>query len=307
MGNGVDDFFEKSFLESGGSLEAETSNILSQYFHTDNQPAFLDLDEGKSREGDILAKETFPILAKETFPSVSEMESDKHMLAQLILTVECKNLPDHGWIFTQGKIKQHFQPFTLIRTNDHLIKNLYPQRTLDEIIGTNNSFERFLDNKKTEQQNRTNKQQDGTNKQTNNIHDSSLKVIKLTRYLKNEDIKDAKSYYKHYNSRTEVVFFKIYQPLIVFNGHLYVKKINEQKIIPVGYLQFTRQYKSQSYNEDVTIHVVSSDHIQKYLNIIRPYYMECSRYIIDHQSEITDAVRNDLIHWDDFNPFPLKV
>ena len=104
-----------------------------------------------------------------------------------------------------------------------------------------------------------------------------------------------------------MIFFKIYQPVIVFNGHLYVKKINEEKITHVNYLQFSRQYKSQSYDEDVTIHVVSSNHIQEYLNIIRPYYMTGSQYIIENQSKLAAAVKDDLIHWNDFDPFPIKV
>jgi hypothetical protein len=139
------------------------------------------------------------------------------------------------------------------------------------------------------------------------IYDSSLKVIKLTRHLKNEDLREAKTLYRYYNNIAEVVFFKIYQPLIVFNGRLYVKKINEDRIRPAKYLQFSKQYKTHAYDEDVTIHVVSSNHIQEYLDIVRPYYMTGSQYIIDHQNELREAVRDDLIHWDDFNPFPIKI
>jgi hypothetical protein len=80
MDNGVDDFFQKSFRKSGASSEIETTNKLSTYFDVQSRPSFIDLDAGKSREGDIVAKEIFP--------SESKLDSTKHMLAQLILTVE---------------------------------------------------------------------------------------------------------------------------------------------------------------------------------------------------------------------------
>jgi hypothetical protein len=67
-----------------------------------------------------------------------------------------------------------------------------------------------------------------TNEQTNNIHDSSLKVIKLTRHLINQDKAQAKTLYRYYNSAKEIPFLKIYQPLIIFEGKLYVKKANEE-------------------------------------------------------------------------------
>lgn len=156
----------------------------------------------------------------------------------------------------------------------------------------------FLDNKKAERQLRS-------NGRTDNFYDSSIKTIKLTRGLINSDLSEARTFYKYY-SKADVVFFKIYQPLIVFSGHLYVKRLNADAITPIRHLQFSKQYKSQAYDEDVTIHVVSSNYIQEYLDIIRPYYMACSKYIIDHQNELKETVRNDLIQWEDFNPFPIK-
>ena len=48
--------FERSFKRSGNALELQMTNELSPYFQIQNQPTFLDLDEGKSRDGDNLAK-----------------------------------------------------------------------------------------------------------------------------------------------------------------------------------------------------------------------------------------------------------
>lgn len=296
MTDSVDNFFQRSFIESGSSLETEISTKLSEYFDVQNQPVFIDLDEGKSRGGDISSNETYHILEKDTFPG----SNGKRFLAQLILTVECKNLPDHGWIFIQGKMNQHVWHFSLIRGRDGILENLRPRTPAFELIGTSNYMEKILDNKKPEREKRS-------NGRTDNFYDSSLKVIKLTRHLINADLSEAKIFYKLYNAKTDVIFFKIYQPLVVFNGHLYVKKLDEDEIIPVKFLQISRQHKTQAYDEDVTIHIVDSKHLHEYLNIIRPYYMKYSQYIIDHQNDIREAVSADLIHWNDFNPFPVKI
>ena len=251
---------QRLFQRSGNSLELHATNALSKYFHIEDRPTFFDLDEGKSREGDILARETFPSALG---------TNSKHVVGQLILTVECKSLRDHGWIFTQG-----FRYFSLIRDSNDFQEYLMPKEPLNELVGTSSFLERIIDTKP--------KDQIRTNNQTNNIHDGSLKLIKLTRDLINEDKKQAKILYRSHTITNEIVFFKIYQPLIVFDGNLYVKKMDMPKISRTKYLQLRRQYKTKAYSEDVMIHVVSSNHLEEYLSLIRAYYMIGARYIFEN-------------------------
>ncbi|MGB6530325.1 MAG: hypothetical protein WBF33_19655 [Candidatus Nitrosopolaris sp.] len=290
MDNNIDNNFQRSFMRSGNFLESETINSLSKYFQIRERPTFLDLDEGKSRDGDILAKETFP--------AILDLKS-KRMVAQLILSLECKSLPDHGWIFTEGKMKQYFWYFSLLRNRNIIEENVKPENPLNELVGTNSFFEAIADNKP--------KNELKTNKQTNNIHDASLKVIKLTRHLINEDLRQAKILYRDFNKENEITFLKIYQPIIVFNGNLYLKKMYMEKIIRTKYLQLSRQYTTAGYDEDVTIHIVASGHIEEYLKIIRSYYMSGATYILENQSSIRERVKEDLIHWNDFNPFKSSI
>jgi len=290
MTDDIDDFFQNSYLKSGNSLESHTASVLSQNFDVQHQPAFLDLDEGKSREGDILAKEIFP--------HISLINSNTPIVGQLILPVECKNLPDHGWIFTEAKSTQNLWHFTLIRSRNNILENLLPETPLSKLRGTSSFLEKIIDiNSGT---------QSKTNKQTNNIHDSSPKVIKLTRHLINQDKTEARFLYRYYNTARQIIFLKIYQPLIIFNGRLYVKGTNEERITPVKYLQFHREYKTEAYDEDVTIHVVSRDNIEEYLRLIRPYYIR-GPDIINDQNQIRELVKEDLIHWNDFNPHRIDI
>jgi hypothetical protein len=55
VNNYTDNYFEKSFLKLGNLLESHTANILSPNLNVPNQPTFIGLSQGKSRDGDILA------------------------------------------------------------------------------------------------------------------------------------------------------------------------------------------------------------------------------------------------------------
>jgi len=288
----TDNYFQESFLRSGYPLQSTVSNDLSEHFDIQNQPPFYDLDDRKFREGDILAKEIFPSILR------MDRSANKHLVGRLVLTIECKNLPDHGWIFTEGKIKQNFWHFSLRGTEGMINKNLMPLTALSQLVGTDSFLERIIRPNPTKQSR--------SNQRTNNIHDSSIKVIKLTRHIIEEDKKQAKTLYKYYNRRNEIVFFEVYQPVIIFNGNLFVKRLNQERLQRIKYLQLNREYKTLAYDEYATIHVVSAQDIQEYIEIIRLYYMVGSQYIIDHQNQILNSVKGNLISWNDFNPFRIN-
>ena len=83
--------------------------------------------------------------------------------------------------------------------------------------------------------------------------------------------------------------------------------MNEKSISHINMLQYYKEYKTQKYDEQVSLHVVSSKYIKDYLQLIVPFYTRGSRYITDHQDYILDSVRNDLVSWNDFNPFKITL
>src|SRR5215469_16528139 len=140
MNNDIDSNFQRSFNQSGNELELYITNELSLNFQIQNQPTFLDLDEGKSRDGDILANEKFPAKYE-----INSKNQNKHMTAQLVLTIECKCLPDHAWIFTEGEISQCCWYFSLIRDKDDFHEFLCPKTTLNELRGAKTFLETIAD------------------------------------------------------------------------------------------------------------------------------------------------------------------
>jgi hypothetical protein len=290
MTGSVDDFFQRSYSRSGSPLESEIAKELSTDFEVEHQPAYLDLDEGKSRNGDLLAKHTFP--------SPFVMHSERPVVAEIVLLIECKSLPDHGWIFTESNTKQICPHFSLIRSQNEITENLTPTAPLTQLIGTTSAFETILDNQSKRKK---------SNDQTSNVKDSSLKIIKLLRHLLNEDKARAQNLYKSFNSMSKIMYMKFYQPVIIFKGHLFVKRSAEEKIRRTNMLQFYREYRTNAYNEEATIHIVSSEHVRDYLQLIIPFYTRGVEYIVNHQDSILDAVRNDLVRWEDFNPFKIRL
>ena len=108
-------------------------------------------------------------------------------------------MPDHDLIFTEGKINQFFWYFSDFQ------EIFRPETALNQLLGASTFLERIADSKVGDQLK--------FNQRTNNIHDFSVKLIKLSRSVIEED----KS--------------QIYQPVIGFNGNLDMKKGNVEKRI----------------------------------------------------------------------------
>jgi hypothetical protein len=84
MTGDIDDFFQRAYSRTGGPLETVVVNELSTDFDVSTQPEFIDLDEEKSRSGDVLAKKAFP--------SPNTLDSDRPAVAEIVLTASCLNL-----------------------------------------------------------------------------------------------------------------------------------------------------------------------------------------------------------------------
>lgn len=72
-------------------------------------------------------------------------------------------------------------------------------------------------------------------------------------------------------------------------------------------LQFYREYRTGKYDEKTTIHVVSSEHFKDYLKIILPFFTQGLQYIAHNQDTIKNAVQGDLVSWNDYNPFKIRL
>lgn len=90
------EFFEQEVRRSGHSLESKVENRLRRRgFDVQRESPFLDKDQSKGRYVGLKAIAFIPPL--DTFD-----QKEEHVVGQFIHIVECKNLPGHGWIFSEG-------------------------------------------------------------------------------------------------------------------------------------------------------------------------------------------------------------
>jgi hypothetical protein len=96
------EFFEGQVKRSGHSLENRVENKLRQRnFTVQREAPFIDKDESKGRNIDLSAYAFIPDLDKFD-------QKEKHGVGQFIFVIECKNLPDHGWVFSESNDKESF-------------------------------------------------------------------------------------------------------------------------------------------------------------------------------------------------------
>ena len=293
----IKEFFKTKLKESGHSLENDVETKLEKYFTVEREKPYLDKDEGKGR--------SFDILAYSFFPEVDKITNKKKMaLGELFLVIECKNLPDNGWIFfKKNKQDDYLIPeiFTFIKTNrqEEIIDKCIPYDLVPNLCYASGYLEAVLDNKKQDQQSKAK-----TNFKDSNLYQAILTTIKATRTEIDKAEQLRKSMYRIYNQADKIPFIIIYQPLIVFTGHMYVQLKNEDDIQPIKYVQIKKEYQSSKYNEQLgTIHIVHYSALEEYIDIIHQHFGFGSNYIINHQEELLDLMKNSLVRWEDFKPF----
>lgn len=252
----IKEYFEKKYNQTGHSLEGKIEQILKTYFRDIRREApFFDKDENKGRTIDFIV-----------IDDEIEQRIDKksNLKGQLELVIECKNLPDHAWIFSGNEYEGLTFPECL------LTKNSGNQSSWDIIpyckhMGLNaNSFhEDFLNDKKLKK----------SNKRQDNLYSSFLKVIKATRYQK--EIYEI-DYAQRKNQNTFFRDWFIFQPLIIFSGRMYktIQKKNEVKLSSIKFASLRKEYVSANYREILgEVHVVSDDWFEDYLQKLKNNYI----------------------------------
>src|SRR5690348_4286229 len=89
-------FFQAQVKRSGHYLENRVSNLLQKAgFSIEREVPYIDKDESKGRTVDLIARSEVP-------ESYKPKDRKYYVVGQINLIIECKNLPDHGWVFFKG-------------------------------------------------------------------------------------------------------------------------------------------------------------------------------------------------------------
>lgn len=289
-------FFQQQLERSGHSLENKVEeDLLNDRFSVLREVPYIDKDEAKGRNIDLVAYAEIPS------PHEFTQQQQYHIVGRINLIIECKNLPNHGWIFFKTKKPELVFPdkvtiadrMPIEITEYDRTRNYSPITPIPNLFSASGYDEYVFDNGRNTK-NRNTKNKKKSNERTENIYDAVNKVTKATRY-QIETTRDLLCNKMQYiiSKMDKIISFAVFQPLIVFQGFMYGATVTNGKnnLEPIKFAQIPKQYVSSNYDEmQGMIHVVSYKYLQEYLNLLHNYYWFASSRMIKEQDSLLALV-----------------
>lgn len=256
----IKEAFEKRINQSGHSLEDKVEKILRKIAWSYRRGAhYMDLDNNSDRQIDFLV----------SIPNMVKFDEKKNSALRIFnLIIECKNLPDHAWIFSgsehillppeylfsgvSDKNKQSIEKIPYLK-NKNFIANGYT--------------ELFLNNDKS-----SNKEEAKSNKKHDNLYEAIMQVTKASRY---RQINCLDQFQKNQNTHKKFPYLHIFQSLIIFHGRMYKTNLvnNTIKLESIKFVCIEKEFVSGHYHENNgEIHVVSFDWLIEYFDLLKSSY-----------------------------------
>jgi hypothetical protein len=283
----IQEFFEEKLNKSGYALQTAVENKLSKArFETSREVYYVDKDESKGRPMDLASWIVIP--DERIFKN-----NGRYVAGQLRLVIECKQLPDHAWVFFPSKLPAFSLPESVSLTEKQTPNpafNYFPY--VNQFIGLPfaGGFAEFLLPKKET------KAKSKSNEKDNNLYEAVMTVTKATRH----SIESTKTLtdrlmriYPPRTTKSRILLFAIFQPVIVFKGRMYEASQEQEKLKlkPIKYVQIPKNYVSKNYEEALgQIHIVSYDSFDEYLEMLLRFYNERAQLMTQDQNKLLGLV-----------------
>jgi hypothetical protein len=247
---------KKDILESGFSLELETSGLLrSRGWRVQNNVYYMDWHAGRACEIDVIGTRGGQVFAAD--------DSGDFLLLHYNLIIECKKDDGKPWVFFAGEPEPRVK-FEHKRYPS--IAGLYRYSFLE-------TKEKSVEHHYFTVRQKSRSHRVAFRDQTNTpIHQAMDAVIKATVFRTESD-----SHLKRPPQGGPPIWAVIWlcYPVIVFDGHLYECVItnDEPNLSSVGYLQHLADHQSRKEMgalgfETFPIDVVQSNHLDKFLDMM---------------------------------------
>jgi len=263
---------KKDILESGFSLELETSRLLrSRGWRVQNSVYYMDWHAGRAREIDVIGTRGGQVFAADG--------SGDFLLLYYNLIIECKKDDGKPWVFffsgsePEPRVKFEHKRYPSIA-------GLYRYSFLE-------TKEKHINHHYFTVRRKSRSHRVAFIDQTNTpIHQGIDAVIKATVFRTESD-----SHLKRPPQGGPPIWAIIWlcYPVIVFDGHLYECTIinDEPQLNSVGYLQHLADHQSHKEMgalgfETIPIDVVQSNHLDKFLDMIEQKHEELMAEITDN-------------------------
>ncbi len=282
-------FFQLVLERSGHSLENKVEALLKDRFSVQREVPYVDKDESKGRSIDLVAYADLPS------PEEFTQQKQKYVIGRINLIVECKNLPNHGWIFFKTKEPElvFLDKVTIsdrmpIEIIEHNPTRYYSPITPIPYLFNDSGYDEYIyDDGRSSKKKKSNERND-------NIFDAVNKVTKATRY-QIETYRDLLFNKMQYviSDIQKIIAFVVFQPLIVFQGRIYGASVTsgESNLKPIKFAQIPKRYVSSNYDEmQGMIHIVSYEFLPEYLNLLYNYYWFASSRMVKEQDSLLALV-----------------
>lgn len=270
----IKQYFEKRLSEKGYFLENKVQKLLNQYFSTVRRGAhYFDKDENTDREIDFFTYTPCCV--------IPPTKKQKAIIRFIEFIIECKKLPDHAWIFSgQKESRMHL----VHRVDKNAIPSMLPDYVSDveletdksifdyipvitkEIFTADSYYEDFLIDK-------TDKNDVRSNGRADNLYAAIHRVTKATRFRIEYQKTKLYGKKKHKDFPGETIIF---QPIIVFEGHMYKANptVDEKVVLePILFARMEKEYINDNYKEKQgDVHIVSSEWLDEYLKFMQEEY-----------------------------------
>lgn len=276
-------FLVNKIKMSGYSLQNDVENKLEPFFTVNQEEPYLDKDKGEGR--------TFDLHAFKFIPDLKKLDQNKkHVIGQVQLIIECKNLSGHAWLFfKQNNYSFNFPEFVTIAEafKPDPFKQFINITPFQDLFDAHSYDEHVFDEKRT-------------NNKINNLFEAIMTVTKATRYEIDSTLKTMTqllSLYQSDNTLKRMVAFYIFQPVIVFRGKMFgVSQVKDEPVLePISFAQIPKQYVSKNYNEMLgQIHIVSYDALDRYVQILLAHYWKREEQALKDQESLSEFINKIL-------------
>ncbi len=265
-------YFEEKFNQSGFLLENKVEKIAyNEFYGFERNCPYLDKDENTVRTIDFMVS---------TPCGWMTMKQHEHIVIDLELIIECKQLPHHGWIFSGKESYPSSLEYLILGPKNKKLSDFVSVNDMNmaqvlpfvkkKSLTANTYVERYFKEENKEGKNKP-KRRIKTNGKDVNLKDAIMKVTKATRH-RVDFIKKKHDSLPRKIKKNPIYYMHIFQPVIIFQGKMYQTVDHDEKseLVPIKFARIKHEYKNDNYDEiEREIHVVSYDGIDDYLNLLK--------------------------------------
>lgn len=274
------DIIWRDIDQSGVELEMRVTALMAKRgWIVKHHPYYLDYDEGKGRELDLLGE----------FGNAFEA-NNYQVYFELSLLVECKKIPGNAWTFFAQLRESHGGARRPLRREGSFLV-IHSLKAEKRTLGIDDPLSRVISAKKevdldAELYRETVVNQKKSNKRIDNVFEASMVLMKAREYYRREELEERDRAWNEYvgdllverseknvedmesylGSKKVFDGYRAIQPVVVFEGDLFVASLQPRSLVPANLVRLWLEYSSAHYKvPTMSVDVCAASYFPNYL------------------------------------------